>query len=979
MADPVPYAQPEAYDAQGQPVAPELVGAAVAKGEAFFKKGTKVYARNPEGALVTIAPEDVGREGYTVLSGDQVNAAWNEKQYGSGAANKIKAGAAGVARGLTLGASDAVLAGVGGDDTRKALEGLRSANPYTSGAGEIVGAVAPLLASGGSAGAAMAGAKGASLGAKVAGGASTALRTAGAAPRAAAALGHTVEHGVARGLASLGVKGTGTLGKAATGALKTAASGMTEGAIYGAAHAANDAVLKGDAITAEKIVAGIGHGALFGGALGGALGAAGPLVSGAVSKLKPGKETLEKIAQEQALKSVARGSDIRRIAGKATGEAAEARLAATADDLLNYEFKSGPLKGERAFVPGRNVDELLERISYAKEELGAAIGGTKKELSERMLATGDGPDVGEFLRRVDEKIISPLMKSKSPGAMSKARSVQKQLSIIREEHMLAQAGGDALDQMGLANAKFLKSGMRDMADVRSAYAGATREEVQAIALGKMPTKSGGKAFEPVRVDIFPDGTISLGDGRHRLMGAQEAGADDILAKVQTWNEAGDIVSETIRPISIQPRTGPRPGPSFEELDAFRMRLDEIVYPQASGAGGLPPAPPKAVKYLEQTRNTLQDYLKEKASTFLAKTGDDPNAYNELNRQFSSFRKLEQIAGKNANQSLGNRSVSPSDHALGLASFMSALATGNVGAVGSMAFGGAAAMANKLLRERGNSMVAHWAKRAAQMDEGIEHAAKRLAGHKLDVKAPTLAGTHQAEAAYAANPRPVVAAAMQSEGLRDSYQKTSDRIRELARPEMAAQHVSSLLPEVSAGYPRVGSAVSAKLLGIYQQLAARLPQSHVDVGQTLTPLAVKQRVTPMAMRSFMSSVRGALEPESVIADLGDGIVDRDAIASLKEAHPETFQQLRSKVADYVEQNEEELPYKRRVMLSLTFDFTGDSSLEPARMKGLQDAAQAVSAGADMPQEGMPKPKRADPGKSKLGSSFSTPSDSAFGGE
>jgi hypothetical protein len=29
--------------------------------------------------------------------------------------------------------------------------------------------------------------------------------------------------------------------------------------------------------------------------------------------------------------------------------------------------------------------------------------------------------------------------------------------------------------------------------------------------------------------------------------------------------------------------------------------------------------------------------------------------------------------------------------------------------------------------------------------------------------------------------------------------------------------------------------------------------------------------------------------------------------------------------------------------------------------------------------MPKPKRADPGKSKLGSSFETPSDSAFGGE
>jgi hypothetical protein len=578
---------------------------------------------------------------------------------------------------------------------------------------------------------------------------------------------------------------------------------------------------------------------------------------------------VEQLAREQALKSVARGTDIRRIAGKAVGDAAEARLNATADDLLNYTFKSGPQKGERVFLPGRNTEELLERISYAKEEIGAAVGGAKKELSERMAAEGDNPDVGEFLRRVDDQVITPLMKSRSPGAMSKARAVQKELSIIRRDHqarMMAQEAADAGELV------------------------------------------------PVRL---PDGTTEM-----------------------------------------RARQAP-PAPTFEELDAMRTRLREVFQPEASGAGGLPPAPPKSAKYLEQTERILSDYLKEKASATLRKVGDDPNAYNELNRQFSSFRKLEQIAGKNANQSLGNRSVSPSDHALGLASFMGAMATGNVGAIGSMAFGGAATMANKLLRERGNSFVAYYAQRAAQMDDRIDQVAQALAG-RVNVKPPALA------------------ASLQGEGLRDSYQKTSERIRELSRPAMAAQHVSGLVPEVASQYPRVGSAVSAKLLSIYQQLAAKLP-SHVDTGETLTPLAIQRRVTPQAMRSFMASVRGALEPESVISDLAHGVVDRDAVEALKMAHPETFMQLRNKVADYVEQNEEQLPFKRRIMLSLTFDFAGDSSLEPQRMASLQQAAQEVSAGVGEQQQGAPPPKRGNPGVSKLGSSFATPADSAFGGK
>lgn len=859
MPDPAPYVQPQAYDAEGNPIAPDAVGQAAASGQAFFKKGEKVYAQNQAGKLVTIAAEDVGHPGYTILTPAQLEQAYNQKQYGTGVGNIAKAGAAGAARGLTLGASDKVLTAVGGEDTRKALKGLKEANPITSIVSEIGGALAPVVLSGGGA-AAVEGVEGAGLLARAGQAGSGAIRTLGAGHRVIAGVGGIVERGVARGLEALGADGATALGRIAAAGTKMAARGAAEGALYGGAQAASDSVLSGDDITAEKIVAGMGHGALFGAGLGGVLGVGGQTLGEVGAKLMPTREGLQQMAREQALKSVARGSDIRRLAGRAVGDAAEARLNATADDLLSYELKTGPLKGERVLVPGANAEELLTRISAAKEEAGARLGGLKDELSEQMAAQGANPDLGEFLRRVKDEVTAPLYASKIQGARAQARAVERQLATIVDEHAtrLAAAGGD---EAAMAR----------------------------IAAGEVPAQ----------------------------------------------------------------------GPTFRELDAIRSDLRSVFQPKAPAGGGMPPPPPKSAQYLEKTERILSDYLKENAADFLAKTGNDSNAYNELNRQFSSFSKLEQIAGKNVNQSLGNRTISPSDHALGVSSFLGALSTGNVGALGAMGYGAAATFANKLLRERGNSLVADLARRASETDNLVQSAAKALAGKAERVKAPLLAS------------------AFEGEGLAQQYERTSTRVRELAQPAIAQQHVSSAVQEVAAQYPNVGAAVSRRLLSIYQQLSSKLPPSHTDVGSTLTPLAVKQRVPPVAMQKFMSEVRGALEPESVMADLSRGIVDRTAIESFKQVYPQMFQQLRTQVAEEVQQRQDELPFKRRVMLSMVFDFVGDSSLDPQRMAGLQQTAQELSA-ADAAKDAQMIQPPSEPKKSKAAQSFQLPSQSALTG-
>jgi len=280
----------------------------------------------------------------------------------------------------------------------------------------------------------------------------------------------------------------------------------------------------------------------------------------------------------------------------------------------------------------------------------------------------------------------------------------------------------------------------------------------------------------------------------------------------------------------------------------------------------------------------------------------------------------------------------------------------------MGYGAAASFANKLLRERGNSVVAALAKRASETDNVIDFAAKSMAGVGEKVKAP------------------VLTAAFKGESLAESYEQTAARVRELSQPAMAQQHLSAATEELAAHYPDVGAAVSRKLLGIYQQLAAKLPPSHTDTGATLTPLAVKQRVSPLAQQQFMANVKGALEPEHVISDLGRGVIDRTAIESFKQAHPQLFQQLRNQVAEVVQSRKEEVPYKRRVMLSMVFDFVGDSSLDPQRLAGLQQVAQSLSA-ADAAKDAQmvqPTERPKAGGKFKGSTAFSLPSQSALSG-
>lgn len=222
-----------------------------------------VPVRLADGAIGTVPEADLTQaieSGAEVVSDEVLQRAKLEHEYG-GLKGEALAGAAGAARGLTLGLSDVALTELD-PSLRDPLSALKTVNPNASLAGEIAGAVAPTLVTGG-AGAAKAGL---SVG--------STIRGLGALPRGVNALGGLAERGAAR---LVGEGATGVLGAAAQRGVALGARGATEGLFVGAGEQVSEMALSdagyGDAdAIAQRLMAGAQRGALAGLAIGGGLG-----------------------------------------------------------------------------------------------------------------------------------------------------------------------------------------------------------------------------------------------------------------------------------------------------------------------------------------------------------------------------------------------------------------------------------------------------------------------------------------------------------------------------------------------------------------------------------------------------------------------------------------------------------------------------------------------------------------------------------
>lgn len=228
---------------------------------------------DPHGNLVgmkaTYVPQALKTYGYSIPTKADITEAQNKAQYGEGLGNAATAFTLGALRGGTLGLSDVAGRAIGGKNYQDLASNLQKYNPASSISGEAVGAVTPaLLAPEGVLGKTLA--KGAIS--EAAEYAPTALLAKGGKAvteglEGVLGIGDTAAGAATSEVGADAAKqgalaGLGKVGAAAAGA-------AAEGAVYGGAHSVSEWALGDPELTAGKVWANIGGGALIGGALGG--------------------------------------------------------------------------------------------------------------------------------------------------------------------------------------------------------------------------------------------------------------------------------------------------------------------------------------------------------------------------------------------------------------------------------------------------------------------------------------------------------------------------------------------------------------------------------------------------------------------------------------------------------------------------------------------------------------------------------------
>jgi hypothetical protein len=169
-----------------------------------------------------------------------------------------------------------------------------------------------------------------------------------------------------------------------------------------------------------------------------------------------------------------------------------------------------------------------------------------------------------------------------------------------------------------------------------------------------------------------------------------------------------------------------------------------------------------------------------------------------------------------------------------------------------------------------------------------------------------------------------------------YEAVSATLAEqLANPEAEHARISKAIEPFAKQQPEIALQMAQQLSGDYAWLRTKVP-SAMGNKQSLTPQAEPRPIPTPAKQKLVNYATALADPVSVIEDMSRGRVNWDGIEALKERRPDLWEGMRQSVIFACAQSTETLPYKRKIMLSLAFDFQADPSL--GNVAGVQASGQ-----------------------------------------
>lgn len=408
-----------------------------------------------------------------------------------------------------------------GLETQEEQQGQREANPTARTVGDVAGFVLPtLLTLGASAPASAAGgvasvagaaataaraAKGASTIARLAKAGAATVRVAGVVPRGISAAGRATTAVVNK---ALGSGATSLAGRALSHGLGAAA----EGALMGAAQAVEEDVIGESELTAEKLAASVGYGALTGGLVG-----AGATVAGA------GLSAAGRAGKDAAKKLLGKVGKIDDLAAMESWQSTlpNKRLSGAIDDAQKIKYGRIALD-ENVTGAGKSVESIYKGAEGKLDEIGPQLGDLNKKIDALNVASieaggkGFAPSIEHVVDRIDNEVVKKLESSSFDAATARAvkrevkgyiesfgvktraktaEDVLRNRDILQSEMSLAKLHTDRvrLD----ANTKFDKTISPLINDAKKQIRGILSDEYKKAA-DKISTEFGENAGEQLR-------------------------------------------------------------------------------------------------------------------------------------------------------------------------------------------------------------------------------------------------------------------------------------------------------------------------------------------------------------------------------------------------------------------------------------------------------------------------------------------------
>jgi hypothetical protein len=675
-----------------------------------------VPVRASDGSVGTVDREQLAQaldSGAQVVDGKTLADAKLEADYG-GTSGAAIAGAAGAARGLTMGGSDLLARKLGGSNAANALAAYKEANPTASTVGEVAGAAAPLLASDGL------------------------LGVAGFGVRGAAATGEAA----AAGARALVGEGGGLLARAARGAATYGAQGAAEGSLYGAGEAVSEASLGDRDVTGEELFASMGKGALFGGALGAGQGVLHGGAGWAGHKVGEGLDRAGTAISDVADRAGTKVSDV---VGSAAASAREGLTSAG-------EAVGGAVtRGRDAVLDGLgrvkvSANEALEdarshaRELYASARDAADAGSEKASTELERLAQEAEKHADALYKRagevVDEGVNGAPVTGIDGGGMRVASD--KAASLADEAAYRAMAAGKWNGIKGVREAerfggisglgKFAREELPALAGVEN-YAGMDIDKV-ADATAKGMKREGTRLR-----DILEEASANASKKRAlpsslELVQSIEEHAAQLekskLGAAPAVRKLREIAADAANQLKLVDESGALTKGakmrrvSLMDLRDLRGQIDDLTY--TFGQGHELAGYKKEFQALRgKIESQLEGLVEEHGSAALR--GDYLNA----KRKYSALKTISRIAEEGKLSNSNNRFFSLGDRIAGSAGMMIG---GAIGGVPGMIVGhSTGSMMGKFARERGGYLLGHYLTKEGQQQ--ALHAGAEAAQHAAD--------------------------------------------------------------------------------------------------------------------------------------------------------------------------------------------------------------------------------------------------------